>query len=100
MQMPKDIYMHKVCMWAKASNLCLWGDLSQKLKQKSLFEFLNKVQRDISNKCYCECTNKKLLFLSSFFVIGMNFTTGGRYAEVEKSQYIALSAGTIVFHYK
>lgn len=75
--------MHKVF----ASNLCLWADISEKMKQKCLLEFLNKVQRDFSYKWYFEYKTKtpKLVFLSSFFVIGMNFTTGGRYAEVENS---------------
>jgi len=39
-----DVYMDKVA----ASNLFLWADVSRKLKQKSLLECLNKVQRDFS----------------------------------------------------
>lgn len=47
MHIPMDIYMHKVV----SSNLFLWADVSGKLKQKRLLEFLNKVQRDFSYKC-------------------------------------------------
>lgn len=61
MYIPMDIYMHKV----GASNLFLWADVSGKLKQKRLLEFLNKVQRGFSYKWYFECKknlDQKLLF--------------------------------------
>lgn len=84
MHAPMDIYMHKVA----ASNLFLWADVSGKLKQKCLLEFLNKFRRDFSYKWYFECKkdlDQKLLFFSNFFVIATSFTTGGIHTEVENS---------------
>lgn len=54
MHIPMDIYMHKVV----SSNLFLWADVSGKLKQKRLLEFLNKVQRDFSYKCVLKVKKK------------------------------------------
>lgn len=95
---PMYISMHEVA----ATNLFLWADGKRKQKRKWLLEFLNKVQRDFSYKWYFVFQKnlyQKLLSFSSSFVIVKKFATGGIYAEVENSYYIALSVGTVVFHY-